>query len=254
MAELVKKRVLCTVMYHGAHYNGWQVQINAPSIQGVIQKALSNMHRETIQIHGSGRTDSGVHAFGQTFHFDTHFKLSEDQWIKALNSSLPMDIRIVDVQFVDKDFHARYSVERKRYDYLILQEDPNPFSYQTHLSVTEKLNINLMRQACFLFIGTHDFSSFCANTKEEMPNQVRTIFTFDIESEEDQLRFILEGDGFLRYMVRILVAIILDVGKGKLNLDEVSKILAAKDKQAYGGIVDACGLYLMEVTYKELHD
>jgi len=254
MAELITKRVLCTVMYHGAHYNGWQVQTNAPSIQGVIQKALSNMHRETIQIHGSGRTDSGVHAFGQTFHFDSHFKLSEEQWIRALNSSLPMDIRIVDVQFVDKDFHARYSVDRKRYDYLILQEEPNPFSYQTHLSVTEALDFKLMRQATFLFIGTHDFTSFCANTKDEKPNQVRTLFTFDIEVEEDQVRFIVEGDGFLRYMVRILVAIVLDVGKGKLSLDEVSQILAAKDKLAYGGIADACGLYLMEVTYKEFHD
>lgn len=250
MADTLK-RVLCTVMYHGAHYQGWQVQVNAPSIQGTIQKALSNMHRDTIVIHGSGRTDSGVHAFGQTFHFDTPFKLNEDQWMKALNSSLPKDIRILDVQFVEKDFHARFSAKSKRYDFLVLQDEANPFTYQTHLSVLEPLDFNLMRQAMSMFIGAHDFSSFCSNTKQEMPNQVRTLHTFELEEEEGQLRFILEGDGFLRYMVRMLVAGVLDVGKGKFTLKELKAILDAKDKQAYSGIVEACGLYLVEVFYEE---
>lgn len=251
MADALR-RVLCTVMYHGAHYQGWQVQVNAPSIQGVIQKALSNMHRATIAIHGSGRTDGGVHAFGQTFHFDTPFKLTEEQWVKALNSSLPKDIRILDVQFVDKDFHARYSAKAKRYDYLILQDEANPFTYQTHLSVLEPLDFEAMDQAMTLFVGAHDFSSFCSNSKEEMPNQVRTLFQFDLEDEDGQLRFVLVGDGFMRYMVRMLVAVILDVGKGKLSLQDVQAILDAKSKTAYSGIVDACGLYLMEVTYEEL--
>lgn len=250
MAESIT-RVLCTVMYHGAHYQGWQVQVNAPSVQDTIQRALSNMHHTNVKIHGSGRTDSGVHAFGQTFHFDTPFKLNEDQWFKALNSSLPKDIRILDVQFVSKDFHARYSASGKRYDYLVLLEEANPFTYQTHLSVTESLNLKAMRQATHRFIGTHDFSSLCANTKEEMPNQVRTIYNCLIEEEENQLRFILEGDGFLRYMVRMMVAVLLDVGKGKLTVDDVDRILNAKDKQAYSGIVEAQGLYLMDVYYGE---
>lgn len=250
MAEPLK-RVLCTVTYHGAHYNGWQVQTNAKTIQGTIQTALSKLHKEPVAITGSGRTDAGVHAFGQTFHFDTTLKLTEDQWIKALNSLLPMDIRILDVVFTDRNFHARYSVERKRYDYLILREEPNPFSYQTHLSVTRKLDFTKMRETMALFIGAHDFTSFCANTLEETPNQVRTIFTFDLEDEGEQLRFILEGDGFLRYMVRMLVAVVLDTGSGKLSPKQVAEILARKDKQAYSGIVDPCGLYLMEVVYKE---
>jgi tRNA pseudouridine38-40 synthase len=241
-------------MYHGAHYNGWQVQTNAKTIQGTIQTVLTKMHKEPVSITGSGRTDAGVHAFGQTFHFDSPLNLTEEQWIKAINSSLPHDIRILDAQFVDARFHARYSVIRKRYDYLVIQEEINPFTYQTHLSVTQHLSLKKMRQAMNLFIGAHDFSSFCSNSFEETPNQIRTIFTFDLEEEEGQLRFILEGDGFLRYMVRMLIAVILDVGKGKLTIEQVSSILEAKDKQAYSGIVDPCGLYLMEVFYKEQYD
>jgi tRNA pseudouridine38-40 synthase len=108
-----------------------------------------------------------------------------------------------------------------------------------------------MNQAISLLIGTHDFSSFCSNTKEEMPNQVRTIMHFECIDEDEQIRFILIGDGFLRYMVRMLVAIILDVGQNKLTVKDVQTILDKRDKRAYSGIIDACGLYLMEVHYKE---
>ncbi len=243
------KHVLCTVMYHGAHYAGWQVQVNAKTVQGTIQKALSQMHRDEIKIHGSGRTDAGVHAFGQMFHFDTHFNLDEASWIKALNSSLPNDIKILNVEFVDKDFHARKSASGKRYDYLVLRDEANPFTYQTHLSVTEDLNFDEMRKVSSYLIGAHDFTSLCSNSIEETPNQVRTIHRINIEDEEDQIRFIFEGDGFLRYMIRMLMSVLLDVGKGKLTYKEVVKILESKDKRAYSGIVSPVGLYLMEVYY-----
>jgi tRNA pseudouridine38-40 synthase len=245
------KRVLCTVMYHGAHYSGWQVQDDKPSIQSTIQSVLSRMHHHPVKIAGSGRTDAGVHAFGQCFHFDTDLSLSEERWVVAINSQLPKDIRILDARFVHSKFHARYSVLSKRYDYLISKEESNPFSYQTHLSITKKLNYHAMNQAISVLIGTHDFSSFCSNTKEEMPNQVRTLMHFECSDEGEQIRFILIGDGFLRYMVRMLVAVVLDVGLGKLQVKDVQDILDKKDKRAYSGIVDPCGLYLMEVHYKE---
>lgn len=245
------RRVLCTVMYHGAHYSGWQVQDNKPSIQSTIQNVLGRMHHHPIKIVGSGRTDAGVHAFGQCFHFDTDLTLSEERWVIAINSQLPKDIKILDARFVHSQFHARFSVVSKRYDYLISKEESNPFSYQTHLSLTKKLNINAINQTISLFVGTHDFSSFCSNTKEEMPNQVRTIMHFECIEEDEQIRFILIGDGFLRYMVRMLVAVLVDVGLGKLTVKDVQSILNQKDKRAYSGIIDACGLYLMEVHYKE---
>ncbi len=243
------RRVCCSVMYHGAHYNGWQVQVNAKSVQGTIQKALSQMHREEIKIHGSGRTDAGVHAFGQTFHFDTHFKLDEEEWKRALNSSLPSDIQILDVVFVDKSFHARKSALGKRYDYLILLEESNPFTYQTHLSVLDELDYDAIRKVASYLIGAHDFTSLCSNSVEETPNQVRTIHRLEIEEEENQIRYIFEGDGFLRYMIRMLMSVLLDVGKGKLSFEDVIKIIEAKDKRAYSGIVSPVGLYLMEVYY-----
>jgi len=245
------KRVLCTVMYHGAHYSGWQVQDDKPSIQSTIQTVLSRMHHHPIKIVGSGRTDAGVHAFGQCFHFDTDLRLTEERWIVAINSQLPKDIKILDVRFVHSKFHARFSVISKRYDYLISKEESNPFSYQTHLSLTRKLNYQAMNQAISVLIGTHDFSSFCANTKEEMPNQVRTIMHFECIDEGEQIRFILIGNGFLRYMVRMLVAAIIDVGLEKLSVKDIQKILDSRDKCAYSGIIDASGLYLMEVHYKE---
>jgi len=245
------RRVLCTVMYHGAHYSGWQVQEDKPSIQSTIQTVLSRMHHHPIKIVGSGRTDAGVHAFGQCFHFDTDLNLTEERWIVAINSQLPKDIKILDLRFVHSKFHARFSVISKRYDYLISKEESNPFSYQTHLSLTRKLNFQAMNQAISVLIGTHDFSSFCANTIEEMPNQVRTIMHFECIEEDEQIRFILIGNGFLRYMVRMLVAAIIDVGLEKLSVKDIQKILNQKDKQAYSGIIDACGLYLMEVHYKE---
>jgi tRNA pseudouridine38-40 synthase len=245
------KRVLCTVMYHGAHYSGWQVQDDKQTIQSTIQTVLSRMHHHPVKIVGSGRTDAGVHAFGQCFHFDTDLNLTEERWLVAINSQLPKDIKILDVRFVHSKFHARFSVISKRYDYLISKEESNPFSYQTHLSLTKKLNYQAMNQAISILIGTHDFSSFCSNTSEEMPNQVRTIMHFECIDEGEQIRFILVGDGFLRYMVRMLVAAIIDVGVGKLSVKDIQSILDRKDKRAYSGIIDACGLYLMEVHYKE---
>jgi tRNA pseudouridine38-40 synthase len=245
------RRVLCTVMYHGAHYSGWQVQEDKRSIQSTIQTVLSRMHHHPIKIVGSGRTDAGVHAFGQCFHFDTNLNLTEERWIVAINSQLPKDIKILDVRFVHSKFHARFSVISKRYDYLISKEESNPFSYQTHLSLTRKLNYQAMDQAISVLIGTHDFSSFCANTIEEMPNQVRTIMHFECIDEGEQIRFILIGDGFLRYMIRMLVAAIVEVGLEKLSVKDIQNILNQKSKQAYSGVIDACGLYLMEVHYKE---
>ncbi len=245
------RRVLCTVMYHGAHYSGWQVQDDKATIQSTIQNVLSRMHHHPIKIIGSGRTDAGVHAFGQCFHFDTDLTLTEERWIVAINSQLPKDIKILDATYVPLKFHARFSVQSKRYDYLISKEEMNPFSYQTHLSLTKKLNYNAINQTISILIGTHDFSSFCSNTKEEMPNQVRTIMHFECVDEGEQVRFIVVGDGFLRYMVRMLVAVLIDVGLGKLTVKDVQTILDKKDKRAYSGIADPCGLYLMQVNYKE---
>ncbi|MEI7667713.1 MAG: tRNA pseudouridine(38-40) synthase TruA [Erysipelotrichaceae bacterium] len=245
------KRFLCTVMYKGSAYQGWQVQSEGVTIQGTIQAVLSRMHNREIIIHGSGRTDAGVHALGQTFHFESELDISLDKWILALNSQLPLDIRIIDCVEVLKPFHARFDAIGKQYLYLIYKQGLNPFVYDTHYCLNCTLNVDAMRKAMNVFIGTHDFTSFCSNPLSEMPNQVRTIHRFDLLEDETEFRFEIEGDGFLRYMVRMIIAAILDVGKGKLAIKDINRILLAKNKLIYSGSVDACGLYLAEVYYPE---
>jgi len=245
------KRVKCTVMYHGAHYNGWQVQNNVSSVQGLLENILESMHKRDVQVVGSGRTDAKVHALGQVFHFDTELSLNEAEWMKAFNRQLPMDVKIIEVQFVNKQFHARYSVLRKQYEYLIYQGEIQPFNYETHACIGPHLHRDNMRKAMSVFIGTHDFSAFCANSYAETPNQVRTIFRFELFEEEDVLRFLIEGDGFMRHMIRMIMACIIDIGKGKLKISDAKKILESKDKTLYSGIAEPCGLYLTEVEYPE---
>ncbi len=245
------KRVKCTVMYHGAHYNGWQVQNNVVSVQGLLETILKTMHQRDVQVIGSGRTDAKVHALGQVFHFDSELELNEAEWLKAFNRQLPMDIKVIEVQFVSKQFHARYSVIRKQYEYLIYQGSIQPFNYETHACIEPFLNRENMRKAMSVFIGTHDFSAFCANNFTEMPNQVRTILRFELYEEEDVLRFVIEGDGFMRYMIRMIMACIIDIGKGRLRISDAKRILDSRDKTAYSGMAEACGLYLTEVEYPE---
>ena len=250
MAKPVK-RVKCTVMYHGAHYCGWQVQNNAVSIQGTLESILKTMHQRDVQVIGSGRTDAKVHALGQVFHFDTDLDLNEAQWMRAFNGQLPLDIKIIEVQFVSKQFHARFSVVSKQYEYLIYQGSIQPFNYETHACIEPFLHRENMRKAMSVFIGTHDFSAFCANSFVEMPNQVRTITRFELFEEDDVLRFEIEGDGFMRHMVRMIMACIIDIGKGKLKISDAKRILESRDKTAYSGMAEACGLYLSEVLYPE---
>lgn len=239
-----------TVAYDGSSYYGWQSQKDVVNIQDTIEKALSVIHKEPVRIIASGRTDRNVHAYGQVFHFETTLFLTAQQWIKAMNSNLPYDIRILDVQPVNEDFHARYDVIKKRYDYYLNSGEYNLFerNYVTQLGYT--LDIDSMKEATGIFIGTHDFSSFCGNSFEETPNQVRTIEKLEIVEENNKIHFIFEGDGFLRYMVRMIVGTLIEVGKGKLSLQEVKDILEAKSKDVCRFKAPAEGLYLTEVYYK----
>lgn len=248
MAQLVE-RLLCTVMYHGAYYAGWQSQKNQVGIQSILQSVLAEMHSKEVRVIGSGRTDAGVHAFAQRFHFDTTLKLSCDAWLKALNAKLPMTIRITAVDVVAADFHARFSVKAKRYRYRVSQIQLNPFNFQLMHYEHRKLDTVLLQRAMQLFVGTHDFTSFNATPIHELENQVRSVYSFNLEETVDGFDMIIEGNGFLRYMVRMLVAACLDVASAKLSLSELELMLKAKNKRAYSGIVSSSGLYLEEVMY-----
>jgi tRNA pseudouridine38-40 synthase len=244
-------RWLCTVTYHGAFFSGWQSQKEGSGIQDVIQKVLSDIHQVEVRITASGRTDAGVHALAQRFHFDSSLDLDGDTWTKAMNAQLPPSIRIIHVESVASDFHARYHVKSKRYRYRVSTQALSPFNHQLMYYEHRTLEIEAIRQVMPMFVGTHDFTSFNATPLTEVENQVRKIYHFELIEQDGKLDFIIEGSGFLRYMVRMLVAACLDVGAHKMGLNDVKNILELRDKRAYSGLVSASGLYLEEVKYNE---
>lgn len=242
-------RYKVTVAYDGSNYFGWQSQVDVVNIQDVIEEALRIIHKKEVRITGSGRTDRGVHARGQVFHFDTELNISEENWVKAFNANLPHDIRVLKVEAVSERFHARYDVVSKQYDYYLNMGEYDLFQRDYVTQVCEKLDVEKMRDAREVFLGTHDFSSFSANSFEETPDQVRTVHSIDITQQGDILRFSFLGNGFMRYMVRMMMGVLIEVGKGKLTKEDVQKILDAHSKTAHRYKAESVGLYLTKVNY-----
>lgn len=246
-------RIKCIVSYDGTEYSGWQVQPNARSVQGEIEKILTKMHAGNhTQIHGSGRTDKGVHAKGQVFHFDTHLPMDGYAWQRALNAQLPRDIFIVKAEQVAEHFHARYDVVAKQYSYMINNGERWDIFRRNHeMHYTYSLDFNQMELATKYFLGTHDFTSFCS-TKSDKTDRVRTIYKLDMIREKDnRICFKVFGDGFLYNMVRIMVGTILDVGRGRFKPEEIEQMLIAKDRVLAGKTAPAHGLYLDYVVYDD---
>ena len=239
------------VAYNGAHYYGWQTQHRGDSVEEAIEAVLSGMHRHEVEIVASGRTDAKVHAIGQVFHFDSDLDITCDAMKVALNSQLPKDIRIKVVERVKADFHARFDAVSKRYDYYLSKDFQNPFIEDFMLRYGGNLDLANMRKSASVFLGQHDFTSFTSARIDERKNRVRTIARFDILEEGDTLHFILEGDGFLRYMVRMLVQTVIEVGKNKITWEEVKGMLDGKSKHLCKYKAIPQGLYLVEVKYKD---
>ena len=245
-------RYKCTVSYDGRNYSGWQTQKKGNSIQEHIEHALFQLTHKKINITAAGRTDKGVNARGQVFHFDSDLEMSPRKWKGAINNFLPEDIHIMDVEEKDERFHARYSVKRKQYDYRIHFGEYDVFSKDYTYQCPYKVNIPLMKKASKLFIGTHDFTSFNSNSLKETPDQVRTIedIIFTIEDEYLTISFI--GRGFLRYMVRMLVAQLLDVGSGKQTIEELKEKFELKSKRVSRKNAPSEGLTLVKIEYFEV--
>lgn len=244
-------RYKCIVAYDGSNYFGWQIQPSSPSIQSTIQKVLSQLFKTDIHIFGSGRTDSQVNAIGQVFHFDAPFNIPTHSLMKGLNTLLPENIYIKNVSVVSADFHARFSAVGKWYRYRI-----NLGEYDVHLrkvsyQYCKPLNINLMKEAAQVFIGTHDFTSFNATSLTLNPDQVRTIYSLEMNQEKDELLIDIKGNGFLKYMVRMIVGALIEVGKEKIDKKKLEYFLDIKDKQAHSYLAKPNGLTLMEVYYEE---
>jgi tRNA pseudouridine38-40 synthase len=244
------KNMRLTIQYDGTRYSGWQVQGNTDNtIQGKLQQVLSQLDGAPVEVHGSGRTDAGVHARGQV----ASVKLLSDPDCASVLSYcaqyLPRDIAVIDVQEAPERFHARLNAKRKRYVYRIWTSPiPNVFERRYLCHLGQALDVPAMRQAASMLIGTHDFRSFCGLRRFKKSTQ-RTIFSIEIAVLGPEVRITYEGNGFLNQMVRILTGTLVEVGLGLRTPDEMPAILAALDRSAAGRTMPPEGLCLEEVGY-----
>ena len=245
------KRVKCIIAYDGSEFSGFQIQPHKRTVQGVVEAALKKIHKgEEIRLHASGRTDAGVHAIAQVFHFDTSLELPADAWKRALKALLPPDILVKDAEIVTGDFHARFSATEKEYHYFVLNRaEPDIFRRQYMHHSTAVYDMETMRQACQVFEGTHDFTSFASARSTAKGSKVRTLSKVSCTKEGDTIEFVLRGNGFLQHMVRIIVGALLEAGEGKVTSEALAAILEEKDRTKAGMTVPASGLYLWEVNY-----
>lgn len=241
------KNIKLTIEYIGTQYAGWQRQEGARTIQGEIERALTCITGENIEIHGSGRTDAGVHALGQVASFNTSSKIPGDKIKYALNQHLPEDIRILKSEEVAEDFHARFSAKAKTYVYRIQTGNVRrPFEQGRAYYVRSQLNISKMESESRKLIGEHDFSAF-KSEGSSAKTFVRKIHDLRIDWRDDIVEISVSGNGFLYNMVRIIVGTLIEIGKGK-NYD-ISEVLKSKDRALAGPTAPAHGLYLKSLDY-----
>ena len=238
-----------TIAYDGTNYNGWQIQPKGTTIQQVVQNALKTITGEDIKVLASGRTDAGVHAQGQVICFDTDSTIPPKNFYKALNVALPNDIRALDSEGVEKEFSPIKSAKKKTYKYTTyLSPTENPLRERYALCISEKLDVNLMQIASQLFIGEHDFKSFCSS-KSGAKTTVRTIYDLSVEQRGDEITFTVTGNGFLYNMVRIIVGTLLKIGKGKMTENELVEMINGGGRALGGKTIPAKGLCLQKVEY-----
>jgi len=242
------RNIKLTIEYDGFNYKGWQKQPTEISIQEIIEDAIFKITRDKVKLEASGRTDKGVHAFGQTASFFTNSDIVEFKLMRGLNSVLPEDISIRKVEEVNSEFHARYYAKGKSYKYIIYNSQVRSPIYRNNAyHVPYKLDMNKFRQNANMLIGTHDFTSF-TSIKEGTDNKIRTIYSIDIEQKDDIIELTFKGSGFLYNMIRIIVGTLVDVSRGRIK-SSIKEIIDAKNRKRAGITAPSHALYLMEVYY-----
>ncbi|OGP91519.1 MAG: tRNA pseudouridine(38-40) synthase TruA [Deltaproteobacteria bacterium RBG_16_48_10] len=238
------------IEYDGANYLGWQVQPKGLTIQGIVEDKLALLTGEKVHVIGSGRTDAGAHALGQVANFKTKSQMEAYTFQKALNSLLPSDIVIKGIEEVGEDFHPRKGAKSKVYEYRILNRNIRSVfdrGYAWH--IPQKLDLKRIKKATEVLIGDHDFSSF-RSVGTPTKTAVRKVFSAEWRRDrEGLLRFEIEANGFLKQMVRAIVGTLVEVGKGKIGVEEFREVLKSKDRKNAGPNAPAQGLFLKEVKY-----
>ena len=242
-------RFLIKFSYDGSNYAGYQTQPGLDTIQERLEAALEKINNgKKTNIVATGRTDKKVHALCQYGHADIEVNITEEKLKRAMNSNLPDDIHVIKTKIVPDDFHARYDVKSKEYKYYINIGEYNPLERNYIFQYNYQLNIDAMKEAIKVFLGTHDFRAFVTDNKEK-ENCIRTIYDADITKKDDIMCISFKGDGFLRYQIRNMVGILIRVGENKISTEDVEKILKSKDRTTSGKPAPAQGLYLTNVSY-----
>lgn len=243
-----------TIAYDGTSYQGWQVQKIGTGVQEKIEQALARLFPGRPRLHGSSRTDTGVHALGMVAHFEvpsTECKMTPRKLALALNAWLPADIRVLSALRAGDSFHARFNAKGKQYRYFVWNHAAmNPLIRLTAWHVPRPLDLAAMRKAAPLFQGKHDFQSFAANPGYKKESTVRTVTRCEIKRQGPLLTFIIEGDGFLYKMCRGIVGTLVQAGLGKFPPETIRSMLEQKDRRAAGMSAPAHGLVLWKVFYR----
>ncbi len=243
-------KFLIKLSYDGSGFIGYQRQPNLRTVQGEVEDVLTRINNgKKVIIHGSGRTDRGVHAFSQYVHALLDVDITSKKLKRAMNSYLPDDIHVVKVEEVGDGFHARYSVLEKEYKYILNMGEYNPVERNYVFQYNHVLNLTKMKSAIRYFVGEHDFRAFVTDSHDK-PNCVRTISKASISKNGDKLTFIFRGNGFLRYQVRNMVGVLIRVGEKNIDPSYVKAILESRDRSKNGVTAPAEGLYLTDVVYK----
>ena len=246
-------KIRLVIAYDGTNYEGWQVQKTGLGVQQRVEEAIGRLFRGAGRVHGSSRTDTGVHALGMVAHFEMprrEFKMTTRKLALALNAFLPMDIRVMSARRARPDFHARFHATGKQYRYFVWNHPAmNPLLRTQAWHVPLPLDVAAMRRAAEVFVGKHDFKSFAANRNYEMESTVRTVTRCDVRRRGPLFTFVIEGDGFLYKMCRGIVGTVVQVGQGKFSAADVKAMLGAKDRRMAGMTAPAHGLVLWRVFY-----
>ena len=245
------RNVRVLIAYDGSRFFGWQRQAGLESVQEGLEEGLEALVGDRVVVHGSGRTDAGVHALGQvaSFHIDT--RIQDEKLLFALNHHIPEGVVLLDLETCADDFHAQYSARGKRYLYLIRSTRfPPPFGRQYCLWTRKTLDLDAMRQAARCMVGQHDFSAMASAGSPRKTN-VRHVQAIHLVARRDGLALLVQGNGFLYNMVRTMVGTLLEVGQGKRAASSIPELLASRDRAQAGPTAAAAGLYLRSVLYPE---
>lgn len=243
------RRIRLRVAYDGTNYSGWQIQPVAVTIEKVLYEAIYELTGENIHVIGASRTDAGVHAIGNVAVFDTNSTIPADRFSYALNRYLPDDVIIQKSDEVAADFHPRHCDTKKTYCYRILNTQfgiPQKRNYTWN--VAGNIDIEKMKTAAQYLIGEHDFKSFCC-VRTDAESTVRTVYSLDVNKEEDEIHITISGNGFLYNMVRIIAGTLIQVGKGKYEPEYIRQMLEACDRTQAGQTAPPQGLTLMKIEY-----